>query len=265
MGAPERTWGRRSALAFLGIVLGCASAVPPQTETAPPPPSLPPETLGEPAPPEKPPAPRPTPTPNPTLVVVDAGGEEAVQGDLAAAARAERERRRAAGPPVAVLHDKNIREFAKDQKLTFANPEKSFPPQGAPTGAEPATAKDPESYWRDRGRLLRERWRNLSDELVEERARVADLRTRFYSTDDPYIRDAEVKPAWDRSLDRIDTVEREIVRVREELDRFHEEGQRAGALPAWLLEGVDLEPGPEDGINRPAEPGEPVIYEEKPN
>jgi hypothetical protein len=197
--------------------------------------------------------------------VVEAGGEETVQGDLAAAARAERERRRAAGPPVAVLHDKNIREYAKDQKLTFANPESGPATQGAPKAAEPATAKDPEKYWRDRGRLLRERWRSLTDELVEERGRVAELRTKFYSTDDPYIRDAEIKPAWDRSLDRIDSVEREIVRVREELDRFQEEGQRAGALPAWLLEGIDLEPGPETGIDRPAEPGEPVIYEEKPH
>ena len=74
-----------------------------------------------------------------------------------------------------------------------------------------------------------------------------------------------MKPAWDRALDRIDEIERSIGRIQEELDRFQDEGQKAGALPAWLAEGVDLEPVPAPPDPSKVEPGEPQPYEEKPH
>jgi hypothetical protein len=111
---------------------------------------------------------------------------------------------------------------------------------------------------------LRERWHRTADELVSERDRAAELRVRFYATDDPFLRDAEIKPAWDRSLEKIAAREREIREIRRELDLFLEEGQRAGALPAWLNDGIELEPPAEQPPSTVSEPGEPTILAEPP-
>lgn len=268
MGELERVHrGSLTVLALpLVLVLGCAARAPRAEKQSVAAASLPPQTLSqlepEPTPPAVPPV--AAPAPDPTVVVVDPGGEESAADNLVVAARAERERRRGAGPPVAVLNDKNIQQFAKDRKLTFASPEAN-PSTPKPTTQPDGVTKDPETYWRERGREIRERWRRLGDELAQARDRAATLRTRFYSTDDPYIRDTDIKPAWDRTLDRISTLEAEIREIRGDLDHFQEEGQRAGALPAWLLDGVELEPEAERTPDKTADPAEPVIYQEKPH
>ena len=49
-------------------------------------------------------------------------------------------------------------------------------------------------------RTLREEWAAAADSIAELEARAATLRTRFYATDDPYVRDGEVKPTWDHAI-----------------------------------------------------------------
>ena len=73
-------------------------------------------------------------------------------------------------------------------------------------------------------------------------SRAEALRHQFYSQEDIYIRDTRVKPAWDRVLDRLEEAKREAEAGHQKVTDFLEEGRRAGALPGWLREGIELEP-----------------------
>ncbi len=244
------------SLACLTLTAACTPApqpkqLPPQTVTqtpAPPPPSDPP-----------PPAPeRPS-----TVVVVDHGGEETPPPQtLADAARAEKERRQTVGKPTVVINDKNLAEYAAKGQITTAKPAPSATaPATGPTAA-PANPQN-EEYWRKRGLEIRQRWHDAAEESKKQQAAVDRLRTQFYSEDDPYVRDGRIKPEWDRALDKLDQARREIENAKRDLDAFTEEGYRAGALQAWLEEGIDLEPPhPPVKKDKPSEPGEPKILQE---
>ena len=147
MDGPEPHLGTWGLLLSLGLGVGCAAS-PPPARTREAAPTLPPQTMSSSgtaaATPEPTPTPVPTPTPDPTVVVVEAGGTTEEGSGLVAAARAERERRRAAGRPTVVLDDKNIRDFAKDKKLTFANPEPN-PASGGTRSSDAARGVNPTS------------------------------------------------------------------------------------------------------------------------
>lgn len=195
--------------------------------------------------------------------------------EASVAARAERA---GAEPSTVSITDENLHEF-QGKGLTFAEASDGEEAAAAEAGEGEAAAAastgrtageaagEPvrgESYWRTRVRDLRLALRQAVDELVELEERAASLRRSFYAEDDPYVRDAEIKPAWDRALDRIAGTRRALFRLREELGATLEEGRRAGALPGWLREGMELEPRP-DELPRPAEashePGEPRVME----
>lgn len=205
-----------------------------------------------------------------------------VSGDLDAAdeslplaqiARRERARRAVAAPPVASIDDKNIEHRAAEgPELIIAPPAASASVGGeAPADAQRdgattpagAGAQNAEGYWRDRVRSLRYQWLDL---VVQEEAlveKVNGLRRDYYEEDDGYYRDAEIKPEWDGAWEDLQRTRQEIVGTIDELDRTIEDGRRAGALPGWLREGVELEPErPSDeerrrlGIADPVEPTE---------
>jgi hypothetical protein len=253
---------------LLGLTLlalpGCASKVPDAV-------ALPPvsEALAE-APPSKTegedlvanPAP-------PTVVVIDAGGGEADgPKSLGEAAREERERRAQTGKPSIVIDNSNLAEFSKGQKLTVAEGS-ATPAADAAAAAEAKTSGDAaakaardETYWRERGLSIRRHWREATDRIVELEGKTEELRRRFYAADDPYVRDAQIKPEWDHALDDLDSTRRDAERSELELERFLTEGREAGALPGWLREGSDLEP-PRTVTKAPdAEPTEPVVVDE---
>jgi hypothetical protein len=215
---------------------------PPQTVTPPPP--APPEGVEEPV---------AAPVKDDTTVVITPGGHQKPPaprlGELAAA---ERERRLSAPPPVLVVDDKTLAAHATGS-LTESKP-----------SATPAAAASPggpdEGYWRDRVRTLREEWATAVDSIQELQDRAAELRTRFYATDDPYVRDAQVKPAWDQVLGNLDAAKQRAREMEQRLDDVLEEGRLAGALPGWLREGIDLEPKerPYEPPPRKPRPGEPA-------
>jgi hypothetical protein len=260
-GRQRRPRGPASALLSVALLtlLGCASAKP---EPA----ALPPvsESKAEtPAPKSEGEEPVASPTP-PTLVVIDVGEDEEAQGpkSLAVAAREERERRAQAGAPVAVIDNRNLAEFSRDQKLTIgqeAAPTDDTAGSSTQTAADAAAkaARD-EAYWRNRGLDIRRQWRAAADRITELEGKSEELRRRFYAADDPYQRDSQIKPEWDHALDDLDATRREVERHELELERFLIEGRQAGAFPGWLREGVDLEPerAPREAPN--AEPTEPV-------
>jgi hypothetical protein len=175
--------------------------------------------------------------------VVDHGGAEDVPPQtLAEAARAEKERRQAVGKPAVKITDKNLAEYAAKGQITTGKP--TPPPAPASADAKAATDKkaQDEEYWRQRGLEIRQRWHDAVEEGKKQQSAVERLRTQFYSEDDPYVRDGRIKPEWDRALDKLDQARREAETAKRDLDAFTDDGYRAGALQAWLEEGIDLEP-----------------------
>ncbi len=186
------------------------------------------------------------------VIVVESGEDgEGSSRSLVEAARAERERKAQAGPPVAVITNKTLPKYSTGQ-LTVAGPKKKEEP-GQPASDLPELRD--EQYWRQQGLEIRLRWRQAAEEVHRLEQSASDWRRRFYGQDDPYVRDGQIKPEWDRVLDRLEDARAEAETAQQDLSRFLEEGRQAGALPGWLREGIDQEP-----IQKPAEPpsGEPV-------
>lgn len=214
----------------------------------------PPETETEPA--------VPAPLPDPTVIVIEPGGVDSGDVDLVAASTAERERRAGAPPASRSITNQNLVKAKPGERP----PGKPVKP-AEPAGAEPAATVPGgtgEAFWRNRSRELRQRWRDVVDEVADLESDADLLRRRFYAEADPYVRDGRIKPDWDRVLDRIRTLREEAARRRDAVSAHLEEGRRAGALPGWLREGIDLEPAaegarPEEG---PHEAVEPPLYPE---
>jgi len=241
---------------------GCGTAGrPPVTrQEATPKPS--PAAEPSPAPPDTPAAeapPQPSSSPR-TVDVVDPGGASSPPS-LVQAAKAERERRAHAGEPVAVITDKTLPHLPKGQ-LTYAEPKKKTAIPAAP----PSNPRD-EQYWRGRALDIRTRWKKTAEEVKDLEQSAAGWRRRFYAENDPYARDSQVKPEWDRVLDRLGKARSEVETTRKELDDFMEEGRRAGALPGWLREGSEQEPVQDEKKDKgpgTLEPKEPSIYQQPP-
>lgn len=195
------------------------------------------------------------------VVVIDAGDPEASTGalSLADASRAERQRRAHAGKPIAVINDKNLKQHASRGQISIAAP---GPAKPSPLAAPAIEDQQGEEYWRSRVRDLRHRWK-LADEAIERLSGEAEgLKRRFYSADDPYVRDARIKPDWDRTLDRLRQSREDSERLQHELEAALEEGRRAGALPGWLREGIEEEPVPPAEEAAPAQAIEPIELKE---
>jgi hypothetical protein len=222
----------------------------PTPVTAPPPQTVSPAAPSPPAPgTEEPVAAKVKGT---TPILIEEGGETEEAGpSLAEVAARERERRRTAGPPLVIVDDKNLAQHATGG-LTTATPVEE------PAAPVPDVVAD-EQYWRQRVRGLREQWALAVEAILDLESRAAGLRTRFYSEDDPYVRDGQIKPAWDHALESLEAARKRASELEERLAVVLEEGQQAGALPGWLRDGVDLEPSqrPYQAPQRRRPKGEP--------
>jgi len=208
-----------------------------------------------------PPAQKPLGTPGITDVV-DPGGDTGTKS-LVQTAKAERERRAHSGEPVAVITDKSLPHLPKGQ-LTYAAPKKKAP-AGKPEAPGSEASRD-EQYWRTRALDIRTRWKKVADEVKDLEQSAAGWRRRFYAENDPYARDSQIKPEWDRVLDRLGKARAEVDATKKELEDFQEEGRVAGALPGWLREGTEQEPAEEKKSKQPGtlESKEPSIYQQPP-
>ncbi len=201
--------------------------------------------------------------------VIDKGGSEGPeQLSLAEVARRERERREGAAPPVASIDNKNIARHAAAAPPPMVTTDRVEAPPASDSGGEEAAQAEvaraeAERYWRDRVGSLRMQWHDLVLKEARIEREVNGLRRDFYQEDDGYYRDAEIKPKWDRAWELLQQTRQEILDTIDELDLTLEEGRRAGALPGWLREGIELEPerpSEEDrrrlGVAEPVEPAE---------
>lgn len=137
-----------------------------------------------------------------------------------------------------MITDKNIKQYAAKGQITVAAPGNKT--EVAET-EEKAPVRD-EQYWRSRALEVRLRWRKAADDVKELEQSAAGWRRRFYAENDPHVRNGQVKPEWDRVLDRLEEARAEVDTAKTELAELLEEGRIAGALPGWLREGVDEEP-----------------------
>jgi len=163
-----------------------------------------------------------------------------------------------------VITDKSLPHLPKGQ-VTYAKPgPKTAPAKAGDKAAE--TARD-EQYWRGRAVEIRTRWRDAADAVKDLEQSAAGWRRRFYAENDPSVRDSQVKPEWDRVLDRLGRARAEVEAAKKELEGFLEEGRRAGALPGWLREGAEREPVEEKKSKEPGtmESKEPSIYHQQPD
>jgi hypothetical protein len=260
MGAVDRPATTFALLALLGAAMpACAPRAQPQT--------LPPQTVTQakpdPPPPSDPPVAAPERQKNETIVIESGAGSagETTSEGLVAAARAERERRRTAPPPAIVLDNKSLPKYATGQ-LTIA---KHDPEQDGSPSSELDEQAQREKYWRERALAARQKWHDSVEAIATHEKEAAELRTRFYAEDDPYVRDGQVKPAWDRALDLLAEAKRDAAAAEAAVADMMEEGRQQGAWPGWLREGLELEPTP--SLAPPStsvEPGEPNVVQEPP-
>lgn len=202
-----------------------------------------------------------------TVVIEDGGAAEDRRRTLVEAAAAERERRKSSGRQIAVITNENLKDYATGQLTESEVVTVPSEVEGDPaTAAGDTGSADSEAYWR--GRVLRARmsWAEAVEEIAHLDAKIAELRQRFYAEEDPYYRDSRIKPSWDRALDRLEEAKASAETHREEVRAILDEGRKAGALPGWLREGLELEPHIEEreatqGPVAPGEyePGEPQV------
>ncbi|HXO28732.1 MAG TPA: hypothetical protein VOA80_15390 [Thermoanaerobaculia bacterium] len=211
---------------------------------------------------------------DPSVIVVDTPDfDPESQLTLAEAAKAEKERKAEATPPRIIINNKTIHRYAKGGQLTVAEPKKKAAPAPVPASQSPAATAGTappavtaalvrdEKYWRGRALEIRQRWRKASDRIKELEEDIGLLRRRFYAQDDPYVRDGQIKPAWDHALDELHASRAAVQAAKKELTDFLDEGRIAGALPGWLREGIDLEPKEEKPVD-PTQPIETPIYKD---
>jgi hypothetical protein len=270
--------GRAAAAAVLGaglvVAVGCATGAAPETGgareaveaaavAAPLPVDESAAEAAEAAEQEPAPTRRPSDPVRQELIVVDEGSS-AVRPSPGELARTTRREAAGRGSAPRITND-NLADYARRGQVTMS---------GTPVAEEPATAEaaegagegeadgaEPvrgEAWWRERAREIREEWRRTVDEIGELETAAADLRWRFYAEDDPWVRDGDIKPEWDRALDRLSEARRRLDEYPRQLDELVEEGRRQGALPGWLREGIELEPAPEELPGAAADPAEPV-------
>jgi hypothetical protein len=235
----------RSLALFLTVLLalGCRGTPQPVTRA-----EKPQEPKAPAAAPSSPPASEPSAAPaappprqgDAAPVVVDPGIDESNKPQtLLEASRAEKERRANAGKPIAVITDKNLPRYASKGQITVADSKKDKPKAAAPAAAPPG--KD-EQYWRNRARQLRENWKEAADEVKDLEQKSISLRQKFYGENDTFLRDTQIKPDWDRVLDRLRQARLDVDTAKQELAELLEEGRKEGALPGWLDEGIEDEP-----------------------
>lgn len=214
---------------------------------------------------------------DPTVVQIGPDPADGEPRTLAEAAAAAREKRRREGRPRAtvVIDNDNLAAFGAQGQVTVVTPGTESKPEESATAADagapgeratpprgPAGPRD-EAYWRGHVLDIRTRWADAAREVERLEGQADQLRWDFYAEDDPYYRDERIKPEWDRVLDELRRARQDVRAYREELAEAIEQGRRAGALPGWLREGVELEPEePESPVRR--EPGEADVEEPTP-
>ena len=104
-----------------------------------------------------------------------------------------------------------------------------------------AQARD-EEYWRGRARRDARTWRQAADEVKELEQKSGELRLRFYAESDSFLRDTQIKPEWDRVLDRLRQARLDVDAAKQELAGSSRKGGPPARCRAGCDEGIENEP-----------------------
>ena len=244
-----RIGGALTVALALGALLGCRGTPQPVTRT---------DAVKAPKPPAATPPPAPAPIPpilrlpwkrsaratphrwwsTPARTDILATPETLVE-----AAHAERARRAGAGKSSVVINDKTLPRYAAKGQITVADPKaKDKKKAASPAAAAAAAQARDEQYWRGKALQLRDAWRQAADEVKDLEQKSGELRLKFYAEGDTFLRDTQIKPEWDRVLDRLRQARLDVDAAKQDLAKFLDEGRAADALPGWLDEGIENEP-----------------------
>lgn len=254
---------KTAAVVVVLIQVACASSSPEQKAGEISGPSRPFAVLPE-APPALPPPPpiRDLPATAPKSVKVISEGAEEAQPSLIEASRMAKARKKNSGEsrPVIEITDENLKEFSSGGQIFVleagepgaesATPESAgsskselpaveFGPRAeAPSEGVVAAERSPEAerelFWRQSVSEVRGALRYTLDALRRLELESSMLRQQFYSEADPFVRDSEIKPRWDRTLDQLHSLRMKVNDDRGALSSLLAEAKRAGISPDWL-------------------------------
>ena len=198
-----------------------------------------------------------TPTTPKSVKVISEGTEE-TQPTLIEASRMAKARKRNDGDsrPVIEITDENLKEFSNGGQVFVLEAGESANLESAETGKagtpldeagrKPETLREvaaaeegsPEAerelFWRQSVTELRLALRHALDDLRRLELESSMLRQQYYSEVDPFVRDSEIKPRWDRSLDQLRTLRKSANEDHDALSSLLAEAKKAGVASAWL-------------------------------
>lgn len=221
--------------------------------------------------PDLPPPPpiREVPASTPKAVkVLSEGAEGNTQPSLIEASRMAKAKKRndpTARPTIAITDD-NLKEYSAGGQVfvlesgtdespgipesTDGTPDAVPAPVAAPAPASPrdraegtqGDEADRELFWRQSVSELRTGLRRSLEDLRRIELESTLLRQQFYSESDPFVRDSEIKPRWDRALDQLSALRKKAKENHEALAALLSEAKKAGVSPDWLrdAEGSEL-------------------------
>ncbi len=174
-----------------------------------------------------------------TAVVILSGGAPALAqqtSTLGEAAKKEEARRKGIATPSKVYTNKDLPKAPSSQP---ASPAASAPAAKAPAEQKPQDANKPaeevkdEAWWR--ARMTNARTELQRNEMAAEafQSRVNALSTDFAARDDPYQR-AQLALDRQKTLNELERVKSEIVRLKQVIADIEEEARVAAVPPGWL-------------------------------
>jgi hypothetical protein len=196
--------------------------------------------------------PTPTPTPPVNILVSRESSEAAVPtGSLADFAKKTKLKLPEGKPRV--LTNESVKELAEGIELTTTI-------GGGPPSRSGGSSRGPgtKAMWQQRYRDAVSRVANLEAQVKRLEAEANRLEQEFYAHDDPFERDAKIKPAWDKALADLSAAKEALADARKGPDEVLNDARRAGALPGWfrgLDEGGGANPSP---ARPPAVAGAPL-------
>lgn len=238
-----------SALLLVALCLANCSSSPKasaQVEPAGPTPVLPAALPNLPPPP---PIREVSPSVPVAVKVLSDGKEGNTQPSLIEASRMAKAKKREVGEarPVIEITDDNLRDYSNGgQVFVLESGESSNSnavDQVAPTSADASEKAvgtenaDQELFWRQSVSELRTGLRRTVDDLKRIDLESTLLRQQFYSETDPFVRDSEIKPRWDRALDQLSALRKKAKEDRSALAAMLTEAKKSGIAAEWLEDG----------------------------
>ena len=175
-----------------------------------------------------PPTPTPTATPPINILVSRAGGDAAMPvGSLADFAKRTRLKLPEGQPRV--LTNESVKQLAEGIELTT-----TIGGGPVPRLSGPSRGDGKKATWQQRYRDAVARIAGLESDVKRLESDANRLEQEFYAHDDPFERDAKIKPAWDKAVADLRAAQEALAAARKEPEEVLNAARRDGALPGWF-------------------------------